>query len=512
MSEVVIAPELDYKIKSLSHSSYQLTQIFQQIGLPTVTLGSSGGPDSIFQIPDCAFNLSESMLNFTLTPPVTTGANNANWVYVNCIAPIRQLQLYTDQGLYLADLYDVGNYTNMIFKYETKNEDLQTTPSLFNNVADPTGFEGLMPCGVIANSPLNTIVAATNSFKLARPTPWANTLGGNTVGYGINSYSESAYVLPGSKADASPTPVINFKIPMRKLKNTIFGLDKTLCFGRILYLRVVWQATGKIGYQSVSTGTAAGNAVPQLNPQWYTDTNIVGTPTAWAGNVSISNLYFYLAKEQNIVIESELRRKMSSPEGFKLMVPWVSQFKQNIPASQLNNLTMRFTNALGRRLLKIYWAPYNASESTCYAYDHNALYTVDNGVANGQASDRQKVNSFYTLVNNTRTSQYNYSVNAGYNTDYDARKDKLKGSSVLSQNEYYYDFVWCEDFTGNESMTDTPSDQAPYVDGLDISNGEVKYDIFVTQGGNGNYVNVNMYVYAVTLKEMVINSSGISLF
>jgi len=46
---------------------------------------------------------------------------------VDGISPIRQLQLYDDQGRYYCDLYDVGNYTNMIFRYTTKSETLQSS-------------------------------------------------------------------------------------------------------------------------------------------------------------------------------------------------------------------------------------------------------------------------------------------------------------------------------------------------------------------------------------------------
>jgi len=57
-----------------------------------------------------------------------------------------------------------------------------------------------------------------------------------------------------------------------------------------------------------------------------------------------------------------------------------------------------------------------------------------------------------------------------------------------------------------KTLCTIPKNLECYLDGLDISNSEVKYD----KGGN-TYLNLNYYVYAVTLKELTINSSGISL-
>ena len=557
-TDSVIANELDYKIKNYSHSSYQHTQIFQQIGLPTVSLGTSGGPDSIFQIPPCAFNLSQSLLCFQLQPTTVPGAEDTNWIFVDGISPIRQLQLYTDNNLYLSDIYDLCNYTNMIFRYTTKFEELSsldtptninTNPGTYVGLTNwPTSlneFEGLAPCYVPNNN--NTVVNTGGTALLgpipnylglastvtqevnARPVGWAPQLGSSTAAVmtqnsGYTNYYEPSYVLSAMNVNTTG-PVIQYKIPLGKIKNTIFGIDKTLYFGKILYLRVVWNTTTKIGY---AMGTTNANGVSQFNPAYSTgqitgDTPYQNTPVALlttnGSGIQISNLYFYLAKETNIVVEAGLKKQINE-KGFKILIPWVSQFKQNVPATQMNNITLRITSAVGKRLLKIIWAPYNATESLTYAYDHSILPQEAAAANVGTNAVNQKIIKFYTLVNNNRTSQFDYNCNnpsLQFNTDYDVKKKKLKGSSILSQNEYYYNWVWTEDFTDNVSMVDKPisEDQDTFLDGLDLTDGkEVKYDIFVNQGtatGVGTYLALNYYIYFVTLKELMINSSGISL-
>ena len=156
--EMVVARELDYKIKDYSHSTYQLTQIFPQNGIISpYTITQSGGADTIFQIPIATYNFSQSIFNFTLTPNLNADATPAlttTWVYIDGITPIRQLQLYDDQGRFYCDLYDVGNFTNMIFRYTIKYEDLQTTDQI--QVLDPSSTTAdsgtaALPLGGVSN-------------------------------------------------------------------------------------------------------------------------------------------------------------------------------------------------------------------------------------------------------------------------------------------------------------------------------------------------------------------------
>lgn len=542
-SSNIYANELNYKQYQYNHSSYQLTQIFQQIGLPNVSLSNSGGSDAVFQLPVCSFNLSKSYLNFTLLPSAP-GANNANWIFADNLSPIRQLQLYDDQGRYYCDLYDVGNYSQL-FRYFLKAEDLITTDvcdggygtivngSIATVTPSSTGiFEGLqssqLPATPIIYPQTNAGVTApaygtsllTTFNQNIRPTGFSTILGGTTTNQCATNYLEPSYVIGANAASNAVSPCILYRIPLGRLKNTIFSLDKTLYIGRILYLRIVWQSTSKIGYVNV----AANNLSTQhLNPGYSLGGNaapsaIQNTPTAFSGAqpIYIGNMYLYLAKEQNIMVENALKEKIMNQGGLKVLVPWVSQFKQNIPQSTINNITLRITNALGKRLLKIYFSPYNANETVCYAYDHNILPTDANGQNIGaQASTIQKISTFYTLVNNVRTTQYNFNCNNGqyYNSDYDYKKSKLKGGCIFSSNEYYYNWYWCEDFCDNVCLADKPisgGDQDNFIDGIDISNNEVKYDIFATQGGNTG-ISVNMYIYICTLKELVITAEGITL-
>jgi len=509
--------EIDYSIKNVSHSTYEYSQIFKQDGINDVILNQSGGNDTLFQIPVCAYNLAQSYLNFTLSVNALTAvANNSliSWVYVDGLTPIRQLQMYDDGGQYYANIYDLNIFTNMTMRYTTNSDELITNDRVINY---PTatyvynavnGFsqgilEGINPTGLVSGS-------------TTRPSGGAPVLGMPVTATVNTSYShyEPMYLTAVTGADNSTfnVPILQWRVNLRKIPHSIFNIDKTLYFGKIMYLRVVWASTNMITYYN--EGLTATGTVLLNNPGRYA----ASVPTTNTSGVTITNLYLYLAKERNILVENELKNKINSASGFKLYIPWIQQFKQSQTASS-QSITLRLTNALGKRLIKIYWAPYQNSNYAELSYDHNVLPTDAPGENIGAAnSSRQKIQSFYTMVNNVRTSQYDYSLNNGsyisggnknYNDAFDAIKERLKGSSIFSRNEFCYNFIWCEDFTAEKSfIKQLTYDESTMLDGLDLSEGEIKYDLFVNQGGTA--ISVYYYVYVVTLKELTITSSGIT--
>lgn len=449
----VIDHSLDYSKYAYTHGSYQLTKIMQQTGGQTSSLTATGGQDSIFEIPAKVFNLARSNLSFTLTP-TAAGGTSYNWLYADGLTMIRQLQLYTRTGIYLVDINDVDRYTNMVMRRENKLEDVLTWDKI-DGV-----FSGLSPSNVIADAnirPNSTAVPGTAGFS-----------GGKT------NYLEPLYMVVGTSNTA--TPLINIQIDFDKIKNNLLGLDKDLYFnGEILNLKIVWNSNIRTLFTStVATGALTAAASP--------------TP---AQIVNISNLTFYLAVEVNPQIENMIKATCSSAEGLQLLIPFVYYSRINLNGTS-QNVTVRYNRAHGSKLQKIYWGVYNNLENSVTTYDHNNL----NGA---------KIISFYTQIDNIRTSQFDYICTTL--DDYKVKQDSLRGSSILSSNEYYYNWVWIEDFTDDNPLwKDLTVPKENCIDGLDLTN-ERKYDI-TTIAVNGNY---NHYVYTVCQKLLIISPTGISL-
>ena len=110
-----ISPELDYKKEKLLHPSYRMNRIFAQSGSTSTSLTSSGGNESIYEIPINPFNLNKSYFTFDALIPTPT---HYIYVYRDVFSWWRQLQIYTRAGVYLMDLNELANYTKFVWKPE----------------------------------------------------------------------------------------------------------------------------------------------------------------------------------------------------------------------------------------------------------------------------------------------------------------------------------------------------------------------------------------------------------
>ncbi len=214
----VIDDSLIYEQLPHTYGTYQLTKITQQNGSQVAANSVSGGTESIFEISPKVVNFSKSVLQFTLAP---VNAVTFNWLYTDGIACIRQLQLFTRSGVYLCDIQDFDRYTNMTFRRETLGDDALRIDIPLNTAdgvlfGSSGFFEGLMPIDPVVGNPIRPTLA---------------TATGVTV-------NESQYCLIGPTT--TPSPIVNFRIQLSQIKNSILGLNKDLYFnGEILLLRIV---------------------------------------------------------------------------------------------------------------------------------------------------------------------------------------------------------------------------------------------------------------------------------
>eukprot|EP00732_Lithocolla_globosa_P004070 Lithocolla_globosa_v1_NODE_3535_length_1644_cov_125.396476.p1 type:complete len:451 gc:universal NODE_3535_length_1644_cov_125.396476:1375-23(-) len=444
----VVTQSLDYQQKSVSHPTYQLSKNTPQTGSTTVTITTSGGQESIFEISPKVMNLSKSILSFTSTP-VASGANKRNFVHIDGVSLIRTIQLYTRTGVYLCDINDLNKYMKMTMRQSHAIDDVMT----FDKNLNGNGyFEGLRT----NNSPTATSADAT------RPT--ANEC--NTL------ITEPSYLTVGTANDASP--VVNYQLPLGRIVNSILSIDKDQYFGEIMYLRIVWAPST----QAVFTAES--------------DTNPTTTTGAYGGNLTVSNLTLYTALEQNQVINNELMTKYNNGS-LSYLVPYIYQNKQLLSNTQ-QNLSVKYNIAHGRKLKKLLISPFHTADSGQNCYNNDNLADA-------------KVLDYYTMINNVRTSQFNYDTSAG--DDWLAKKHLFKGSCIQSSNEYYYNFVIVEDFT---ALTKPGMNTDNLDDGLDLSQ-EIKFDLVMvtspTASGTGpNVSDINHHIYAITQKKLTLSPNG----
>jgi hypothetical protein len=450
----VIDDALNYEKLVHSHGQYQLTRVIQQTGGQTVPVTSSGGNDSIFEIPAKVWNLSKSVVSFNLSPD-TVGAAFI-WANIDGFSCIRQMQLYTRSGLYLCDINDFDRYTNMTLRRENLVNDVIGWDSPGSGLVQATAtgtFEGLSPSSdVVANPPAVTA---------------------RLDGTALSSNLESRYAIPGATTTVN-SPAINYRLYLDKIKNSILAENKDLYFnGEILYLRIVWGLPNRVFFTSASGTTPVAGA-------------------AYANGMTVQNLIFYLAVETNVMVENMIKSLVNRPDGLQVLIPMVYYNKLSISAATNQNITTRYNRAHGIKLKKIYWSAFNTLEKTITAYDKNNIAGA-------------KVSQFYTMIDNIRTSQYDY-LPANLD-DWIVKRKSLRGSDILNSSEYYFNWVWVEDFTDLNPLYKKAMElRDNFIEGIDLTN-EIKYDIYSTTAN----VPLNHYIYAVTEKLLIIGSSGISV-
>lgn len=452
------ARELNYERTMLAHGSYEYHKITPREGTNNIPVGPNSTATNHIEIPPLVHNENRSFLNFTLTPAIAAGAGAAHYnnMFLDGIPCIQSIQLLTKSGLYLADITDANVYTNLIGRRETKLDEITCTSA---NVASGVGY---IENGLVKN---NGLINAVPSLRYAAAA---------AVNAATN-YFEPRYVSIG--ADGTATPVLNYRINLGTYKNSLFALDKDVYFGgEILVLKIIWAPGSRVKYHtSVATGV---------------NTNVSEDTSGY----TISNLELMLAVETNPELERDARDKAMSMEGFQIVVPYVYTIKNNFGVGTTQNITTRLDAGHGRKLLKIYYAPYNNTEQSNTAYDHNCL------------SDG-KIITFYTTINDRRTSQFNYDTSSY--EDWLVQKEKLKGSCIFSEDEYYYNWCWVEDFTNNYRMYDKSAlvDESNIIDGLTLTNQQIKYSIYSTCASAA----YNHFFFVITQKLLVVSPNGIQL-
>lgn len=459
----VISQELDYKKANLIHPTYKLSKVLPLAGSQLQVISTTGGQETVFELPAKAFNLSKSFISFTLTPPAS-GGGNFNWFYKDCAAPIRQLQLYTRGGIYLADINELANYTNVIWKAEIKQEEFLKYDTYYSGLDGGGANRFCVGRGVMLR-PSNGLANNTNVPTFApRPDNSAAEL----------NYTEPQYLEPGDAANtASPTHNVILSFDM--LKNTIFSLNKDILPNEVLILRVVWNPSTKIYFFKASgTNPSAG--------------------TAAAGNVTLTNITAFIAVEKNQEIVNQIQNQVLSG-GLNVLIPYVYTQKMNVGVGTAQTVPIRLNRGHGKRLLKIYYAPFNITESASTAYDHN-----NDALITGNPPAAPKIQTFYTMLNNERLQEFD--LNSLNNDDYMLLKDKLKHSVIQGSGVYGYNWFWLDDFTGSEFTTDNTNLET----GIDLSV-EQKYELYLTTV-NAAY---NHYLFAVTQKMLTISPAGITV-
>ena len=409
MSGVARASQIDYKQSMFSHPSYKFAPQYPNTFGQAISLGTSQTPVTI-NIPPTVFNLSESILSYTVILP-DAGAGNYIWYAQQMLAEISHIQFYSGSNQWIVDVDNLQNYLDIVVKKELSLSDFSTLDLSLDGVG-------------LSNSGNNGIKALRNSNM----TP-ANVNAGQAYNSNLN-YVEPSYFNKGAVGDGAFAGQVmyNVQVPLKMIRNTGFSVNKNMYFGQTTYLRMYFGSIDKVAYQSDSaTGPCAG------------------IKTLYTRPATITNLQLMLAVESNENQIADIKTEVSTT-GLTYLIPYVQSFKNsNNGGSQ--NINIQFDQGSGRSLMKVYHAIYNSQESLNTMYDHCNTSDVPGAAATVGAP--QKTQVYYTQLNGQRIQDISINCSPTANPpllDYMSHRRQIHGSVLQNANIYQYNWFHCDDF------------------------------------------------------------------
>ena len=275
-----------------------------------------------------------------------------------------------------------------------------------------------------------------------------------------------------SSAD-NTAEVMSFRIAGKEIYDTIMSLDKNLYFGgQVIMLRITWREAPAWGYRS-------DNADPAL-----------GTTTALQGNVEITDLSYMLSQEANPVIATALIQKVTQGTGIQTIVPYSFVYRTSLQNSTSHAISVRLSAGHGLALERVY-TRFGTDDETKENRYNAELTTAD-------------FTSWYALLNSRRMSEFD--ILAGGTSDYHWMREREHGGKVvgLSILNDTGDYAWTNDWCGGRTQCAIKGEAG----GLSLTEGEVKYDLYVKCNGAKSKT---YYTIVVCQRMLTINPMGTHL-
>ena len=260
---------------------------------------------------------------------------------------------------------------------------------------------------------------------------------------------------------------VQIQLSGREMLDSIFGLNKSIFVPEVVNLRITWLPKNSIGYE-------------------YDDTAVPPAPVYQdlTSDITVSELAYYLAIEQNENVEQDLKQQVFQEGGMQLMFPSSFMYKNNLPAGTQHSITVRMGRGNGINFEKVTTLPINNLETLNTRYDSALANVID----------------LYSLLNSQRLTEFNIDIQNG--EDVGVQKEQIRDTvyGMYSNRNVY--FSWCDNWCNNTKGCAVKQMST----GLSLNN-EVKYDLYL----NINNVEINYYTNVVTQRMMVITGQDVQV-
>jgi hypothetical protein len=421
----------------------------------------SGGQVVQFEVTPGTYNLSRSYLSFNaLAPNLNT---KYNWMYMEGMPMIREILVQgKNNSAKICEVRMLNKYLKTILRREMQIDEVRALDCITMTNATPTAasgsFEGLS--------------MGTGSDD--RPNNVTRQLGVS----GTTGNPEPAYMAVSAQGGTGGTVTqgiaqVNFHLPLGLIKNTILAADKSIYWSETLYIRITFDGANSWYF------TGDGAADPS------------DAPVAPASSIAISALQLFLCQEDNPMIQQRLMDVVTNGAGLTLPLDTVDSTVMSISGAGTHYVNLSYSSTLGSKLKKVYWSPFSSADNTL-----NTYYDNNNTAA-------AKVSSFYITLDSNRINRNDYNTARG--DDFQEVRNKLKGSCISTQNQYYYNFAYALDLSSPYNLLDQPLNppKENFRDGLSLDS-ERKITVVCTAAAT-----LNHYAFGVVQRSITIGKQGV---
>jgi hypothetical protein len=228
-----------------------------------------------------------------------------------------------------------------------------------------------------------------------------------------------------------------------------------------------------------------------------------GTPVAYSGAATITNLQLMLAVENSVAVSEHIKSQYKS--GLSYMIPYVQSYK-NPNSGTTQSITIQVDQGNGHTLQKVFHQVYNNTESLDTAYDCANNGTLIDGSTNSTAN--QKVLTYYTQLNGKREQDLTLDCTgaSGVFTDYLYMRRKIRKSMLESLNVYQYNWVHCSDYT--DIVSKEHDNDGSLISGIPMSNAPITWTFYGSSMTNANYQHYDFFVFT---RKANFNGNGVEI-
>ena len=473
---------MDYSSYHLEDSKYQHTRLYPNQNTTTFTVGPTTTQDVEIQLPaGRAYNLSRSYIEFTSTPAAPAG-NGWNWYADDAVGAFSRVQLTTSGAIPLVELNYANVYSQTIPYLNTTLDDFRTMDFVTEGMG-PSNRSGTAK-GITT---LNDAAAAQQRWQGGQYYIADAMLGTHD---GVAPFEGKMYTSAlGSEytrvaAVATAGPVRNWRIPLSRYSDTLFGKDINVMFPESMRLVLTLGPGNRWVFTSVAAA-GAGDVGGNYN---------ILNPIAIAGNITVTNFRVQLAVETNLSRVVFLKNLVASGT-FAVDTNVVFPERHAFDAALTqHNIQRKLNSGHGSVLKRIYSIPMEGVESSNTMYDHNNIF--DTRVI----SYRTQMDTEYitpSVIDCTTQEDYRYN------------RPLLLGTPLGIGGPYMYKYDWfhCDRWDAEGGARDVIGvPKSNVTAGLPLGSVERVYDfVATTTGGVDNFV---WYTFAICQKTLVIDGAG----